>query len=160
MENRWFHKIHSDIIWPLWENIIILVIEKILNILFSFTFQVRPFWNINWKNAIQVCLVQFRDFFCKFEHPTKLSFIHSLLHLVQQKFLPQIGLFFLSVAIVNSLIFQGTFNLQMEKVPSKFLSFFFLLKTFGHRELRKNCENGIGEKIRGRIAHYNEWQDE
>ena len=67
-------------------------------------------------------------FFCKFEHPTKLSFIHSLLHLVQQKFLPQIGLFFLSVAIVNSLIFQGTFNLQMEKVPSKFSSFFVLFR--------------------------------
>ena len=114
----------------LWENIIILVIEKILNTLFSFTFQVRPFWNINWKNAIQVCLVQFRDFFCKFEHPTKLSFIHSLLHLVQQKFLPQIGLFFLSVAIVNSLIFQGTFNLQMEKVPSKFSPFLYYSHSF------------------------------
>ena len=73
-------------------------------------------FQLDWKIS--------RVFVCKFEHPTKLSFIHSLLHLVQQKFLPQIGLFFLSVAIVNCLIFQGTFNLQMEKVPSKFSSFF------------------------------------
>ena len=92
--------------------------REILGKSLNFSFLVCRNFNVT-KKYLEI-------FFCKFEHPTKLSFIHSLLHLVQQKFLPQIGLFFLSVAIVNSLIFQGTFNLQMEKVPSKFSPFFVL----------------------------------